>query len=198
MSEHVIQARPIVIHPPVTKLDLMFDKKQREAYDRLNQEIGLPDARRYYVIPVGKPYLRSYIRSFTWDCVQSIISMEIDETPTLGAFDWLHNLYDEKETIVLVLFNTYNNEIARIKFQKLALISHSCALCCAKDDVDIEADTEPIMPVRHNVVFRFDTCEHTKKEECSELNNRELNNTGIEDWMGEKLETKVDKPVETT
>lgn len=162
--------RTIVIEPPITPLDLMFDAKKREKQakqaKKKNQH-GLPCANKFYAIPTSKPYLRGFIRSFEWNKTNSSIKMLIDETPTMGTYEWFSHLTNE--SITLVLYDNLDQEMGRLVFDNIGLTNHRCVL--ENYVSENYEDVDPVFtPLQHEVELWFKSVKHLRPEDvvCQE------------------------------
>jgi hypothetical protein len=152
--EHVIKVRPIKVSAPKAGLEALFGNEVFVDKD----EQKMPDACNYYAIPERKPHLRSFIRSFEWNCVTNEIELTIYETPAFSAYDWIASINENKQDcITLVLMEQSTKEVARIKFTDLKLVSHRCGLTAPKDD-----DSNDFQPVSHMVFLKYASAQYSK------------------------------------
>lgn len=156
--EHLTKVRPIKIRPPQDGLERLLGVKEDTDLPKM------PDATHFYAIPESKPHLRSFIRSFQWNCVSKEIEMVIDETPAISAYGWFSNLNDwkdkpgtrqDKESIALVMLDEDQHEVSRLGFVGIELISHRCGLRTPEDCELCEGEGE-FEPVRHWLLLKYE------------------------------------------
>jgi len=193
--DHVTKVRPIKVSPPKDGLEALLGSKE---VDTTNLP-KMPDAQNYFAIPESKPHLRSFVRSFEWNCVKREIEMIIDETPTFSAYDWLTNINKRKQEnqdkplgelqqdcLTLILMDEVEREVARIRFRGLELISHRCGLSTPEDD------SEEFVPVRHLLILKYESGERsTSKIQYHEPEDFDPNPDT--EWSNTDLEIEVTK-----
>ena len=155
----------------------------------------MPDAHNYYAIPERRPHLRSFVRSFEWDCVNGCIEMFIDETPAFSAYDWITGINEKKEDcLTLVLMDQLEREVSRIRFVNLELTGHRCGLNTPEYN-DGEFGTESndaFQPVRHILFLKYDSAEFcNNKHTCDEIEGEGMPD-GDTEWSVTDLRIKVE------
>jgi len=202
--DHVTRVRPIKVSPPKDGLEALLGGKDVDATNLPK----MPDAQNYFAIPESKPHLRSFVRSFEWNCVTREIEMLIDETPAFSAYDWLISINKKKQEnqdkplgelqqdcLTLILMDQAEREVARIRFRGLELISHRCGLSTPEDGATFGVEpSDEFVPVRHLLILKY------QSGECS--NNKlqyhepeDFDSDPDKEWSETELEIEVaDKP----
>lgn len=187
--EHVIKVRPIKVSAPKAGLDALLNKEKDE--DKKDFLPKMPDAHSYYAIPERRPHLRSFIRSFEWDCVNNHIEMLIDETPAFSAYEWITGINENKEDcLTLVLMDQTEREVARIRFVNLELTGHGCGLTTPEAVNEYGIEDDELQPVRHTLFFKYSSSEFNKFPKLSQ--DESLDQDSDVEWSETDLTIKTD------
>jgi len=174
-----ITARPILLEE-IGPLDKLLMGKTKEE-DRL----GLPLDSNFFVIPVAKPHLRSFVTSFGWNSAGNSIDMSVKETPSFSAYSWIEDIKaGNGKSIVIVLMDGQDREVARVEFNELTLTSHNCGLYNDTSQFGIDRSGQPL---QHHIslTYRDSKCQSLNGESTAPFQEPD------DDWYDEKSDEKI-------
>lgn len=181
-SRQTINSRPIIVGQTPTELDNLLGTAIIN-----DDNIGMPC--RHFAVPVSKPHLRAFVRSFSWNCADRLITMMIDETPVFSTYTWIESIGSEQnDAIELVLMDSKDKLVGRIKFSQLLLKEHNCDL--------VESEENEIQHVRHFVKFRYRLSEKFSAGELLQLEGVTapivLGDDEVEEWAVTNLQMQTE------
>lgn len=165
-----------------SKLDILLDPSLKKEVAK-----NLLQSNNFFVIPANKPFLNSHITSFQWNSGKKEITLTIDETIKVEAYNWINqltnyvNCFGEEasvsdEIIVLALFDDDHNETALIQFDSIKLKDHGCSLGCTVFGI--------AQDVTHTVTLTYNNSVFIDKNDfqCSD-----------DEWFDQSLEMKLEE-----
>jgi len=117
-----METRPIYIKPVAGPIEALFDKNAQPE----SPAKGLPTSTNFFVIPINKPHLRSFVRSLSWNYAARKLDLWIGETSAMSTYDWINDLSTAGQALVLVLMDENDNEIGQFRFSDLSVMDHAC------------------------------------------------------------------------
>jgi hypothetical protein len=101
--------------------------------------LDLPNASNFKVIPSNCPELGAFIKKASWDSVSHTIKLWISETPELLASHWIEDVNHrcqerlkspfcslEPESLTITIKDGHGSKIANLFLSEIKLASHSC------------------------------------------------------------------------
>jgi len=140
----------------------------------------LPDWNNFWLIPSHSTHLREFVMSVQWNHALKHLQIEIKETPVFSVFDWFSRFkrsdspcsVDNKEQVDLVFFDENEAELARLKFEGLALANHKCVLDHNEEDEDNN--------LIHEITLRYNTVKRATSKDY------ELGKEPDDEWLQDK------------